>query len=63
MLQVGDKVRCLVEGRRYGQVGIVVNIVGGAVFVDFDGQNVTKQSRYAVFYVPIVELERVQENG
>lgn len=61
LLRVGDKVRCLVEGRRYGQIGVVVNIVDGVVFVDFDGQNVTKQSRYAVFYVPIVELERVSQ--
>lgn len=61
MLQVGDKVRCLVDGRRYGQIGIVSEVLDGAVFVDFDGQNVTKQSRYAVFYVPIVELELVQD--
>lgn len=61
LLRIGDKVRCLVDGRRYGQIGTVQNIVEGAVFVDFDGQHQTKQSRYAVFYVPIVELERVQD--
>lgn len=61
LLRVGDKVRCLVDGPRYGQVGTVQNIVDGVVFVDFDRQNQTKQTRYAVFYVPIVELERVQD--
>jgi len=61
LLKVGDRVRCLVEGRRYGQVGVVLNIADGSVFVDFDGQHQNKQSRYAVFYMPIVQLERVQD--